>query len=64
MQLVVHDDAQREYAYGPAQGLPDAKVGTFSQTLYDEVKAKGWTVISMKRDWNRIFAWETAVSRG
>jgi hypothetical protein len=25
--LVLHDDAQREYAYGPAQGLPDTKVG-------------------------------------
>ena len=24
--LVVHDDAVREYAYGPAQGLPDTKV--------------------------------------
>ncbi len=27
--LVLHDDAKREYAYGPAQGLPDTKVGTF-----------------------------------
>ena len=27
--LVLHDDAVREYAYGPAQGLPDSKVGTF-----------------------------------
>jgi phosphoserine phosphatase len=26
--LVLHDDATREYAYGPAQGLPDTKVGT------------------------------------
>ena len=39
--LVSHDDAQREYAYGPAQGLPDTKVGTFTQELYDEAK-KGW----------------------
>ena len=30
--LVLHDDAQREYAYGPAQGLPDTKVGTFPQS--------------------------------
>ena len=29
--LVLHDDAEREYAYGPAQGLPDTKVGTFTQ---------------------------------
>lgn len=49
MQLVLHDDAQREYAYGPAQGLPDTKVGRFPQALYDEAKAKGWNVISMKR---------------
>ena len=56
--LVLHDDAQREYAYGPAQGLPDTKVGTFPQSLYDEAKAKGWTVISMKSDWKKIFAWE------
>jgi phosphoglycolate phosphatase-like HAD superfamily hydrolase len=56
--LVLHDDATREYAYGPAAGLPDTKVGTFPQTLYDEGKAKGWTVISMKNDWKQIFAWE------
>jgi hypothetical protein len=30
---VLHDDAEREYAYGPANGLPDTKVGTFSQAL-------------------------------
>jgi len=56
--LVLHDDAQREYAYGPAQGLPDSKVGTFTQALYDEAKSKGWAVISMKNDWREIFAWE------
>jgi phosphoglycolate phosphatase-like HAD superfamily hydrolase len=56
--IVLHDDAQREYAYGPAQGLPDSKVGTFTQALYDEAKSKGWTVISMKHDWKRIFAFE------
>jgi phosphoglycolate phosphatase-like HAD superfamily hydrolase len=55
MMLVLHDDAEREYAYGPAEGLPDTKVGTFSQELYDEAQEKGWFVISMKNDWNRIF---------
>ena len=49
--LVLHDDAKREYAYGPAQGLPDTKVGTFTQALYDEAKKDGWIVISMKNDW-------------
>jgi phosphoglycolate phosphatase-like HAD superfamily hydrolase len=56
--LVLHDDAKREYAYGPAQGLPDTKVGAFSQALYDEAKKQGWVVISMKTDWKRIFAFD------
>ena len=58
MMIVLHDDAQREYAYGPADGLPATDVGTFTQALYDEAKSKGWIVISMKHDWNRIFSWE------
>ena len=29
--LVLHDDAAREYAYGPARGLPDVKLGAFTQ---------------------------------
>jgi haloacid dehalogenase-like hydrolase len=58
MMLVMHDDPQREYAYGPANGLPDTKVGTFTQALYDEAKSKGWTVISMKHDWKHIFVFE------
>ena len=56
--LVLHDDGQREYAYGPAQGLRDTKVGTFTQALYDEAKKQSWIVISMKDDWKRIFALE------
>ena len=56
--LLLHDDAAREYAYGPAQGLPDTKVGTFTPALYDEAKKNGWSVISMKNDWKRIFAFE------
>ena len=56
--LVLHDDAKREYAYGPANGLPDTKVGTFTQALYDEAKSKGWTIISMKDDWKQIFSFE------
>ena len=54
--LVHHDDAAREYAYGPAGGLPDTKVGTFTPALMDEAKSRAWTVISMKNDWKRIFA--------
>ena len=56
--LVLHDDAQREYAYGPAQGLPTSKVGTFTQALYNEAIKQGWIVISMKNDWKRIFSFE------
>jgi hypothetical protein len=56
--LVLHDDAVREYAYGPAQGLAASKVGTFTQALYDEAIKNGWTVISMKNDWKRIFAFD------
>ena len=56
--LLLHDDAAREYAYGPAQGLPDTRVGTFTLALYDEARKNGWTVISMKNDWRRVFAFE------
>ena len=53
MMLVHHDDAEREYAYGP-----DSKIGTFTDALMAEAKQRGWTVISMKNDWKRIFAFE------
>jgi hypothetical protein len=53
--LVLHDDGAREFAYGPANGLPDSSIGTFSQALMDEARERGWIVISMKDDWGRIF---------
>lgn len=56
--LILHDDAKREYAYGPARGLPQTKVGTLTQALYDQAKKNGWTVVSMKDDWKKIFAFE------
>lgn len=31
--LIYHDDAEREYAYGPAGGLPDTHVGTFTEEI-------------------------------
>ena len=58
MLLVLHDDAAREYAYGPAMGLPDPKLGAFTQALYDEAKNEGWTVASMKNDWSQVFSFE------
>jgi hypothetical protein len=56
--LVLHDDAAREYAYGPALGLPEPKLGAFPQTLYDQAKKEGWTVVSMKSDWGLVFPFE------
>jgi phosphoserine phosphatase len=56
MMLVFHDDAAREYAYGPANGLPDTKFGRFPQSLMDEANKKGWVIISMKNDWSTIFS--------
>ena len=58
MLLVLHDDAAREYAYGPAMGLPEPKLGAFTQALYEEAKKEGWTVASMKTDWGQIFPFE------
>ncbi len=51
--LVHHDDAQREFAYGA-----QSKIGTFSDSLMSQAKASGWTVVSMKQDWKRIFSFE------
>jgi len=59
MMLVHHDDAKREYAYGPAGGLPPTKVGTFSDALMSEAMKRGWHVISIKDDWNCVFPWES-----
>jgi hypothetical protein len=53
--LVLHDDAAREYAYGPALGLPDVKLGAFTEALYDQAQKNGWTVVSMKNDWKQVF---------
>jgi phosphoglycolate phosphatase-like HAD superfamily hydrolase len=56
--LVLHDDEQREYAYGPALDLPDTRVGTFTQALYEEAQKRGWVVISMKNDWKQLFPFD------
>jgi len=56
--LVFHDDDKREYAYGPAKGLPDTKFGTFSESLMKEAHKNGWVVISIKSDWKQIFSFE------
>jgi len=53
--LVLHDDAAREFAYGPARGLPDVKSGTFTPALDAHAKQDGWTVVSMKDDWKQVY---------
>jgi phosphoserine phosphatase len=60
--LVLHDDAAREFAYGPAQGLPDTKLGAFTQAVYDQAKSSGWTVVSMKNDWKQVFPTQPPVT--
>ena len=53
--LVLHDDGVREVAYGPAEGLPNTHIGTFTQSLYDEALRNGWVVVRMKDDWRTVF---------
>jgi hypothetical protein len=38
--------------------LPETKVCTFPQGLYDKAQKEAWTVITMKNDWKRIFAFK------
>lgn len=50
--LVRHTDAEREYAYDR-----QSKIGKLDKAL-DEATAKGWTVVDMKKDWKKVFAFE------
>jgi phosphoglycolate phosphatase-like HAD superfamily hydrolase len=43
--LVLHDDADREFAYTAG-----------AETALDEGRAHGWTVVSMRDDWHAVFA--------
>jgi phosphoglycolate phosphatase-like HAD superfamily hydrolase len=47
--LLHHDDAAREFAYDRA-----SKIGTLDKA-WDEAVADGWTVVSMKDDWQTVF---------
>ncbi len=49
MFIVHHDDAKREYKYGP-----NSPVGRLDKALTAAEK-NGWNVISMKNDWKQIF---------
>jgi phosphoserine phosphatase len=50
--IVHHTDDVREYAY------TKTGMGTLDVAL-TEAAAKGWTVVDMKNDWNRVFAFES-----
>jgi hypothetical protein len=47
--IVHHDDAAREWAYDRK-----SHIGKLDKA-WDEAAARGWTVVSMKDDWKRIF---------
>jgi haloacid dehalogenase-like hydrolase len=50
--IVHHTDAEREWAYDRT-----SSIGRLDKAL-DEAQARGWTVVSMKDDWKRIFPLE------
>jgi phosphoglycolate phosphatase-like HAD superfamily hydrolase len=52
MGIVHHTDAAREWAYDRK-----SSIGQLDKAL-DKANAKGWTLVSMKDDWKRIFAFE------
>ena len=49
--IVHHTDATREYAYVASS------MGKLEVAL-TEAATRGWTVVDMKNDWNRVFAFE------
>jgi phosphoglycolate phosphatase-like HAD superfamily hydrolase len=53
--LVHHTDADREYAYDRM-----SKIGKLDKAL-DAAAKSGWTVVSMKADWNRIYPFDATV---
>jgi phosphoserine phosphatase len=52
MGLVHHTDSEREFAYDRA-----SRIGKLDKALDDAV-AKGWTVVDMKKDWGKVFAFQ------
>jgi hypothetical protein len=43
--LVLHDDAEREFDYTAG-----------AETALERARARGWTVVSVRRDWATVFA--------
>jgi phosphoglycolate phosphatase-like HAD superfamily hydrolase len=52
MCLIHHTDAEREWAYDKIA------IGSLDKAL-GEAKARGWTVVSMKDDWKRVFPFDS-----
>jgi len=52
MLIVHHDDAAREFAYDRA-----SHIGKLDKA-WDEATAKGWSIVSMARDWKRVFVFD------
>ncbi len=52
--IVRHTDAEREWAYDR-----ESHVGRLDQAL-DEAAQRGWVVIDMKKDWGRIYGFESS----
>jgi len=50
--IIHHDDAEREFAYDRASAA-----GKLDRGL-DEAPKRAWTLVSMKNDWKRVFAFE------
>jgi hypothetical protein len=50
--IVHHTDTEREWAYDRT-----SHVGKLDKAL-DEGTAKGWTIVDMKRDWKKVFAFQ------
>jgi phosphoglycolate phosphatase-like HAD superfamily hydrolase len=48
--VIDHDDGEREYAY-PGASVTDPH----AELLVDTAAAQGWTTVSMRRDWSKIF---------
>lgn len=49
--VVNHDDAEREYAYGG-----EAVTNPNAEPILTTAERFGWTVVSMRDDWSRVFA--------
>ena len=49
---VHHTDSDREWAYDR-----DGSIGRLDKGL-DEARTRGWTVVDMKTDWKRVFAFQ------